>query len=170
MWKRVRHAINYVTEKAGEISKWLLLVLVAFATLEAILRYVFNAPTIWIWDVNIQVLAILTIFGGPYIIPHDGHVKTDILYTQFSTKTKAFLDSCTYLIYLFVMAFLLWLSAVEMLESVRRQEKLSTFWEPPIYPLKIIIVIGFVMMLSQGVVKFVHELQVVLKEGKIDEP
>ena len=41
----------------GKVLQWTILPISAIVMFEVIARYVFNRPTIWAWDVNVQLLA-----------------------------------------------------------------------------------------------------------------
>lgn len=48
----------------GRIGGWLFLPLTVIIFLDVVLRYIFNSPTIWAWDVNVQLMGALVALGG----------------------------------------------------------------------------------------------------------
>ena len=62
--KTMLRYIDNVSEWAGKLVAWLILPLVLFTVMEVVLRYVFNSPTVWAWDVNIQLMLVFLALGG----------------------------------------------------------------------------------------------------------
>ena len=52
MVKAVLHAIDVLNEKMGNAVGWIIIPLALLIVMEVILRYVFNKPTMWAWDVD----------------------------------------------------------------------------------------------------------------------
>jgi TRAP-type mannitol/chloroaromatic compound transport system permease small subunit len=74
-------------------------------------------------------------------------------------------DLSTFLLFFFAIGILLWQSASAALVSVQTGERYSSYFAPPIYPLKIIIVLGVFLLLLQGIVKFIRDLLLLTKRG-----
>jgi TRAP-type mannitol/chloroaromatic compound transport system permease small subunit len=130
---------------------------------DVILRYVFNKPTTWAWDVNLQLLAVLALLGAGYCLLHEAHVRMDIVWVRLPVRGKAILNSITYLLFLFTISMLFWLSVSAASLSVQTGERYSSYLAPPIYPLKIVIAIGLLLLLLQGISKLVGEILIFLR-------
>jgi TRAP-type mannitol/chloroaromatic compound transport system permease small subunit len=50
--QRFLHAIDGVSTWAGKAAAWLILLLTAVVCIEVFKRYIMNAPTAWIFDVD----------------------------------------------------------------------------------------------------------------------
>lgn len=156
--------INRINDRVGKGVSFLLLVLMAIAVFEVIARYVFNKPTIWAWDINIQVCCLIACFGAGYTLLHDGHVKVDILVTGLSPRRRAMVDLITSLLFFLGMGILIWQGWEQGIKAVAIRESLSTVWAPPIYPLKMTLVVAGVLLLLQGAVKFRRDLGIILSK------
>jgi len=88
----VLHSIDIANEWVGRISCYLVIAVMLVATTEVILRYGFNNPTSWAWDVNIQLAAAFALLAGGYNLLHHAHVRVDVLYTRFPDKARAIID------------------------------------------------------------------------------
>jgi len=72
------------------------------------MRYFFNRPTIWVWEMNGFLLCVFVALGGGYTLLVRGHVRVDIVYDYLSTRSKAIMDLLTsFFIFLF-LGILLW--------------------------------------------------------------
>jgi TRAP-type mannitol/chloroaromatic compound transport system permease small subunit len=150
--------IDVINEWAGRILSFFILPMTVITVIEVILRYVFNRPTIWAWDINIMILGAFTVMTGGYVLLKEGHVAMDIFASRFSLRVRAVIALVTSLLFFFSIGLLLWQSGVAGWESFLMREQLNSIWSPPLYPLKILWPIGVFLLLLQGVAKFIRDL------------
>ncbi len=153
--------INTWTGKAVSLIIPLIMLIVSY---EVIMRYVFRAPTIWAWDINVQLFALVVFFGGGYALIQKSHVNIDILYSRLSPKKQAMMDLITSPVFFLFFIILFWKFASMASDSIEEREVLSTILAPPIYPLKILVTIGVFFFFMQGVAKFIRDLRAVLSK------
>lgn len=60
--------------------------------LEVILRYVFNAPTIWAHETVIFLNALAFIFGGLYAAARNSHIRVVLVYDFLKKSTRRWFD------------------------------------------------------------------------------
>jgi len=150
--------IDSLNERVGKISGWLIIPLTTLVTYDVILRYVFNRPTVWAWDINVQLLGTLVVLGGGYALLHDAHIGVDALVIHLSARRRAIVDLITSAFFFFGIGVLLWKAALDAWFSLEIRELYSSVFLPPIYPFKILMVIGILLLLLQGVAKFIRDL------------
>jgi len=148
-----------------EVIQWFCLAMVIIVTLEVVLRYVFNRPTLWSWDVSIQILALLSVAGAGYALLHGAHVRVDVLVSHFSPRVNAIIDLVMMLLFFFGIGMLMWWFRQEMLESVAMREVYESLFAPPLYPIKVAVFIGICLLLLQGLAKFIHDIITVTHPG-----
>jgi TRAP-type mannitol/chloroaromatic compound transport system permease small subunit len=139
---------------------------ITFCTMyEMIARAFFKSPTVWAWDINHQLLALTMIMAGAYTLFHKLHVSLDMFSSHWSTKTKAFVDLFTCFLPLFFLVALL-ISTGKLAEySIVRKEAALGLFQIPVYPLRVIIVIGIFLQLIQLIADLMHSYLVVT--GKV---
>ena len=130
------------------------------------MRYVFNSPTIWAWDINIQLFALVVFMSGGYTLLKNGHVNIDVLYSRLSPRGQALLDIITFPIFLIFMGVLVWKLGGMAVQSVEEGEVMSTIFAPPIYPLKVAITIGTFLFLMQGVSNLLKNIRILTRHDK----
>ena len=76
----------------GRSFAWGIFVLTAAVMYEVIMRYFFNAPTLWAFDFTIQMYGAVFMMGGASAMSTKTHVKADMYYNKLSEKGQAILD------------------------------------------------------------------------------
>jgi len=152
--------IDAVNKWAGLMACMLLLPLVGIVMMEVILRHFFKSPTIWAWDVNVQLAAVIAIAAGGYGLLNGSHVSVDVISSHLARKTRAWLDLATSVIFFFVMGSLTWVAISRAAYSIETRELYTSLFEPPLYPLRIVAAVSLFLMLIQGIAKFIRDLAV----------
>lgn len=155
------HAVDFVNEWVGKACSVLFIPLVLIVLIEVILRYAFNRPTIWAWDISMMLMALTVILPGGYLLRKDAHINVDVIVRGFSPRTRAIIDLFTSLVFFFVIGLLVWKSGEGAWDSLLSREHLSTFFGPPIYPLKMVWPVAAFLLLLQGVAKFIRDLNTI---------
>jgi len=164
MIKDFCHIIDTINEWVGKCAMWLFIPIAGIVTLDVILRYIFNHPLIWSWDITIQLLCALVILSGGWTHLKEGHVRVDVFWARLSSKKKAILNLMVFPLFFVGIGVLLWQSSTAALYSIQTKERYSSYIAPPIYPLKIIIVLGIFLLLLQGIVNSIRNLIQLLKK------
>ena len=159
--KRIDSIIDFL----GKLFSFLLIPLMGITTLEVVCRYIFNSPTIWAWDVNIQLFGALILIGGSYAYVHNMHVRVDLLVVYLPARARALVNVLTSSLFFFGYGVLLWQSALEAWQSVKIREQFTSVWSPPIYFEKALIPIAVFLLLLQGGVQFTRDLLLVMYPG-----
>jgi TRAP-type mannitol/chloroaromatic compound transport system permease small subunit len=128
------------------------------AMYEVVMRYLLNSPTTWVWDINVQCFSVIVVLGGAHTLQQRGHVIMDILVNKFQKKTKLIINLCVYVLFLVVMLIIIRQVGMFAWNSLAIFEKASTLFEPPIYPIKIGILIGVCLLFLQGVSLFIRDV------------
>lgn len=76
----------------GRAFAWGIFILTAAVMYEVIMRYFFNAPTLWAFDFTIQMYGAVFMMGGASAMSTKTHVKADMYYNKMSEKGQAILD------------------------------------------------------------------------------
>ena len=135
--------MDQASQASGRAFAWLVVPLILAVTYEVGARYLFNAPTIWAYDVSYMLYASIFMLGGAYTLRHQAHVRTDFLYNGLSERGKAVIDSVGYLLFLPVLLlYLLSLTSFARHSWAIGERSSESPWRPPLYPLKWMMVLG----------------------------
>ncbi len=168
LMKVIIRTIDAISDQAGKIFCWLAAVLVALVSLEVIMRYVFNAPTMWNYELSMMLGGTMFAMGWAYAMRHHSHVRIDVLYARFSPRTRAGIDTFGYLLlFLPLMAMFIDSSISWAVNAwVVGEKSVETYWYPPMGPFRTIVAIGFIMFFLQGTAQFVRDFYLLIK-GKV---
>ncbi len=151
--------IDKTNEYVGRITSFIIPIIMLIVAYEVVMRYVFDAPTIWAWDINVQLFALVVFMSGGDTLRKKGHVNIDILYGRLSQKGRARADLLTAPIFFLFVGILLWKMGGMAAQSLEEREVMSTILAPPIYPIKIIVTIGILLFLLQGVAELIRNIK-----------
>lgn len=157
--------IDKISEISGKLFAWLIIPLVGGLLYEVTARYIFNAPTIWAYDMTYILYGVHFMMGAAYLLSLGGHIRIDVFYQRLSPRNKAIVDICGYLLLFFpVMAALLVFGTKFAAFSWQMKEKaFTTAWLPIIYPFKAVFPIGIFLLLLQGIAIFIRNLRVAVR-------
>ncbi|MFC4271212.1 TRAP transporter small permease subunit [Sneathiella chungangensis] len=172
MFREVRvtkfiYAIEGLSLWVGRAFGWCIMLLTLSVSYEVFVRYVLNSPTVWAFDVMVQMYGALFLMAGPYALAQDSHVRGDVLYRLLPVEWQARIDFVLYILFFFPgMMALFWFGAEIAADSWRYKE---VSWNSPariqIYFFKTLIpVAGFLLML-QGLAEIMRCWKAI-KHGK----
>jgi TRAP-type mannitol/chloroaromatic compound transport system permease small subunit len=157
---RTTQAIDSFSNWSGKMIAWLILPLVLGLTYEAVARYLFDAPTLWAFDLSYMLYAAIFMLGAHYTLLKGAHIRTDMLWEKFSVRTKGRIDAVAYLFFFFPAMILLLYASVDEAWSSWRMGELSeqTAWRPILWPFKAIVPLTALLLLIQGVSELLKSL------------
>jgi TRAP-type mannitol/chloroaromatic compound transport system permease small subunit len=153
MPKAIRLYVRYVdatNRVLGNIVMYLALVMLGVLLLGSVTRYVFNVPLVWIIEMAQFLMAAYYILGGGYAMQLDAHVRMDVWYERWQPRTRAFIDSITVFCLVFYLGMMIYGGFSSSAYSLKYNQTNYSAWAPPMAPIKIIMTVGFVLMLLQA--------------------
>jgi TRAP-type mannitol/chloroaromatic compound transport system permease small subunit len=149
----VIHNIERLSIWVGRAFGWCILILTLSVAYEVFVRYVLNAPTLWAFDMMVQMYGALFLMAGPYALAQDTHVRADVLYRFLSVRWQARVDFILFIVFFFPGMFaLVWFGWEIAMDSWRYKE---VSWNSPariqIYYFKTLIPLAGGLFILQGV-------------------
>ena len=127
--KALIYALESLSIWIGRAFGWCILILTFSVSYEVFVRYVLNAPTVWVFDMMVQMYGALFLMAGPYALAQDSHVRGDVLYRLMPVRWQARIDFTLYLLFFFPgMLALFWYGWEIAADSWRYQE---VSWNSP---------------------------------------
>src|SRR6185369_3069563 len=158
---------DHISTWTGKAVAWLILLLMSAVCVEVFKRYILNAPTAWIFDLDNMMYGTLFMMCGAYTLAQDAHVRGDFLYGSMKPRTQATLDVILYILFFLPGIIALIYAGIDYAAiSWRINEHSNVTAEgPPVYPFKTVIPIAGVLVLIQGLAEIVR-CMVCLKTGQ----
>ena len=155
---RVLHFIDSLSAWFGKAFAWCIVILTFSTCYEVFVRYVLNAPTVWAFDMSVQMYGALFMMCGAYALSQGAHVRGDVLYRLLSKKTQAKIDLVLYILFLMPGAFALIYYGYGFAADSWFYKEVS--WSSPariqIYFFKTLIPISGTLVLLQGIAEAVR--------------
>ena len=121
------HAIERLNIWIGRSFGWCILILTLSVAYEVFVRYVINAPTVWAFDMMVQMYGALFLMAGPYALAQDTHVRADVVYRFLQPRWQALVDIILYILFFFPgMLALFWFGWEIASDSWRNQNAKRT--------------------------------------------
>jgi TRAP-type mannitol/chloroaromatic compound transport system permease small subunit len=157
--------VDAVSEWSGKITSWLILILTIMTGYEIIMRYVFNAPTKWCFDMSYMLGGAFFVLGQGYTLRQNKHVRIDIFYSRLSARGKSLLDSFFYLFFFFPLWIVLFYLLIPYVyESwVVGERSMQGYWMPILYPFKTVMPVAVLILLLQAIAEFIRCIMTIVK-------
>lgn len=162
----VSNIIDKVNQFIGRLFAWILLPMIVLTSIEVFRRYVLNSPTVWAWELIIQLWGLMLMACGGYCYWKGGFVRVDVLYNKFPKKLKYALGAVTAALVLICMALTFRYGWNMFCASFTRNERISSVWGSPMWTIRFWVVLGSSLMFLQGVSELIKNIAALL--GKID--
>ena len=126
----------------------------AFCTLwEVVARYVFNAPTQWVFEVVMVLCASAWMLSAGFVTLNKRHIGITVLYLMASERVRWWLDLFAMLVGVFALYMLVSDTMMRAIESIDLVERGGTAWNSPLpMVLKTVLVTGLFIYLVQLIV------------------
>ena len=126
----------------------------AFCTLwEVVARYVFNAPTQWVFEVVMVLCASAWMLSAGFVTLNKRHIGITVLYLMASERIRWWLDLFAMLVGVFALYMLVSDTMMRAIESIDLVERGGTAWNSPLpMVLKTVLVTGLFIYLVQLIV------------------
>jgi len=166
----LRSYINFADQFVvwvGRAFAWCVFVLTAAVMYEVIMRYFFNAPTLWAFDFTIQMYGALIMMGGASAISTKSHVRADMYYNKLSERGQGILDLILYVVFYIPGIFALTYAGYFYAKKAWIVHETS--WNSPaqiqVYFSKSLIPIAGVLLVIIGISE-IFRCIICIKEGK----
>lgn len=165
--KPIKLYVQYVTavnKVVGVFAMYLIFVMMGILLFASISRTFFDTPHIWAMEMAQFTMAAYYLIGGGFSLLIGSHVRMDVFYGQWSARRKAITDAFTSVCLIFYLIVLLAGGISSTKYTIMYDQHSYSAWEPPLAPIKIIMLIGMSLMLLQSIASFFKDIAAVRGE------
>lgn len=157
---RLVDMLNY---GVGRMAMYLLFVLMGILMWSTISK-ASGAPSLWTLEMAQFVMVAYFVLGGPYAMQMGSHVRMDLFYAKQTPVRQAWWDAITVLALIFYLGVMLWGAIDSTMYSLQYNERSPTAWRPYLWPIKVILCVGFFLMLLQALAALIRDVATIRGE------
>ena len=162
-------AIDALTRVVGRNVRWLILVAVLVSALNAIIRKAFDTSSNAWLELQWLLFGAVFLLAAAYTLQNNAHVRIDVVASRLNKRTRDWIDLFGHLVMLGPIALIMvWLSVPFFWESFRDGEMSSNAGGLPVWPAKLFILVGFLLLFLQMVSEVIKRAAVLA--GVIRDP
>lgn len=160
--------IEVLSEWSGRAVAWLVLAMTLVIGFDVIMRYLFNAGSVALQELEWHLFALVFLLGAAYTFKHDGHVRVDIVYQSrwMNARRRAFVEVFGGLFLLLPFCLLIIVSSWPFVANAFAMGEGSP--DPGGLPyrflLKTAIPLGFGLLLLQGIAHTLRNVRLLLEK------
>ncbi len=151
--------IDALNEKIGLAISWALLAAVLICSGNALVRYLMNTSSNAWLEIQWYLFGAIFLLASSYTLKRNEHVRIDVIVGRFSKRTQVWVDIFGFVFFLLPATLLILYFAVPFaMESIRNQEVSSNAGGLILWPAKVVIPIGFLLLTLQGVSELIKRI------------
>ena len=159
--------IDALNEKIGLTISWALLAAVMICSGNALIRYIFNTSSNAWLEIQWYLFSAIFLLASSYTLRRNEHVRIDVIVGKFSKRTQVWIDVFGFTFFLLpATTLILYFSTPFAFESIRNQEVSSNAGGLIVWPAKLLIPFGFLLLTLQGISELIKRIGYLL--GKVE--
>ena len=152
-------AIDGMSERIGRLVYWLVLAVVLISAANASVRKAFNYSSNAFLEIQWYLFSVIFLLGAGYVLLHNAHVRIDIIAGRLSARAQNWIDVFCIIFFLFPMALVIMkLSWPLFMDSFTRNEVSTNAGGLIIWPARLLVPIGFLLLIVQGVSELIKRI------------
>ncbi|WVN42550.1 TRAP transporter small permease subunit [beta proteobacterium MWH-UniP1] len=161
--------IDRASRVAARVAIWLVLICALVSALNAISRYALDlSSNAWL-ELQWYMFAGTVLLGAPHLLATNGHVRVDLFYARLNSRQRNWLDLAGLILFLLPFSiFMLTTSWPWFVESWQIQEISSNAGGLLRWPVKLLLPIGFALLIAQGVSEIIKRIAALSGEITLD--
>ena len=161
--------IDRVNARFGRIAVWLVLLACLISAANALSRYALDlSSNAWL-ELQWYLFGAVFMLAAAYTLQRNAHVRIDVVSSHLSKRTREWIDViCHILMLLPFVLVMIWLGFPFAVESFMDQEVSSNAGGLMIWPSKLFILLGFLLLLAQCLSELIK--RVAFLTGHLREP
>jgi TRAP-type C4-dicarboxylate transport system permease small subunit len=146
-------SVDSLSEFSGKLCAWGLVAIGFFITFEVVMRYVFNAPTIWVDEVSRIVQVWVVYLGTAYVFKHGEMITIDVAFRNPGTLGRRITETLAIAVLLLFMGVTVFYGFPLWLKATLAGHTTDTYLAPPKWLTHAPVWVGGVLLMLQGVVQ-----------------
>lgn len=156
---RLSGAVDRLNAGFAVVADYLVLFAVLISAGNATVRYLLDISSNAFLEIQWYMFAGMVMLGASYTLKLNEHVRVDLIYGSLSERSRLWVDVVGIILFLLpVMGVLAWLSLPVFLNSYRSGEMSMNAGGLILWPAKLMLPLGFVLIVLQGLSELVKRI------------
>jgi TRAP-type mannitol/chloroaromatic compound transport system permease small subunit len=166
---KLSRGIDAFTKWTGKRLAWLILLAVIVSAINAIIRKTFDTSSNSWLELQWVLFSIVFLLCSPWTLLDNEHIRIDIVNNMLPKKIRDSIDVMGHVFFLMPLCVVMIITGVPFfLRSMQINEQSGNAGGLPQWPAKSLIMIGFTLLLAQGVSELIKRIAVM--RGLIPDP
>jgi TRAP-type mannitol/chloroaromatic compound transport system permease small subunit len=158
---KLARVIDAVSDVAGFIAKWFVLLACLVSAGNATVRYLFNYSSNGWLEIQWYMFGGMVMLGASQTLRLNEHVRVDLLYSSVSDRTRLWIDIFGFTVFMIpIMGYLTYLTWPFFVNSFNSMEHSSNAGGLILWPVKALLPLGFALLLLQGIAELIKRIAV----------
>jgi len=153
--------IDTIIMLLGKGASFLMPVLAFIVSYEVVARYLFDAPTIWAYDLSLFLFGYIAALGGAYAQQKRSHINVDILYLLVSPKVKNIFNIISFSLGVFFLVIIFKMGLLKFNEALEFDYRRQSEWAPVMWHFWLMLCVAssvFTMQLIRDIIDEGYQL------------
>jgi len=161
--------IDALTDRCAVVARWAILIACAISATNAVVRYSMDYSSNAFLEVQWYLFAVCVMFGASQVLRVNEHVRVDIFYSIYSTRTKVVVDLLGLILFLLpVTLFIAYLSFPIFIKMYVSGEMSSNSGGLIRWPAMLTIPLGMFLVALQGVSEIIKRVGWLMRVHEMD--
>jgi TRAP-type mannitol/chloroaromatic compound transport system permease small subunit len=154
--------IDRFNTRLGRVVAWAILIAVLVSAVNAVIRKLFNASSNAWLELQWVLFGIVFLLCAPWTLLSNEHIRIDIVNSYFPKWVRNWIDVLGHTLFLIpVAALIVYLGWPYFWLSFLQDEQSSNAGGLPVYPSKLLIPLGFTLLLVQGLSELIKRIAII---------
>lgn len=166
---KMSSGIDAFTRWSGKRLAWLILVAVVVSAANAVVRKIFDTSSNSWLELQWVLFSIVFLLCSPWTLLDNEHIRIDIVNNMLPKQVRNGIDAVGHVFFLMPLCVIMIITGIPFfMRSLQINEQSGNAGGLPQWPAKSLIMIGFTLLLVQGISELIKRIAVI--RGIIPDP
>lgn len=147
--------------RIGKTIAWFIFVAVVVSTVNALIRKIFNTSSNSWLELQWLLFGFVFLLCSPWTLLSNEHIRIDIINSKLPSRVRSFIELFGHLFFLLPFAVIMVLTGGPFAwRSIIGNEQSSNAGGLPLWPAKLLVLIGFIALLIQAVSEIIKRIAI----------
>lgn len=163
------HLVDWVNDRFATVAKWAVILSCAISAGNAVVRYALDISSNGWLEIQWYMFAACVMLGAAQVLRVNEHVRVDVIYGQFSSRGRVWIDLFGLVFFLLpAMSLMLYFSAPLFVRMYLSHEMSSNAGGLIRWPAMLMLPLGFTLVLLQGLSEIIKRVGWLLHVHEMD--